>query len=238
MHPHYTVEDVVITRGTTYANRANLAPGFFDSVVARFEGTRRGRQELEAAVIDDIDGALWTYSMIEAARLPKGASFDFRRIVVAVDPAATAGEDSDETGIVVAALGMDGRGYILADLSGRYSPQEWASRAINAYHVHRADKVVIETNMGGDMAHQTLLTVDRNIPVSRIHAKRGKVTRAEPIGACMSRGGFRMLACLRRSRIRCVPSRLAALAAPFAGCERAALLKNLQVPDMVARRNP
>ncbi len=76
----------------------------------------------------------------------------------------------------------------MADLSGRYSPQEWASRAINAYHVHRADKVVIDTNIGGDMAHQTLLTVDRNIPVSRIHAKRGKVTRAEPIASLYEQG--------------------------------------------------
>ena len=180
--------DVVITRGSTYENRANLAANYFDSVVALYEGTRRGRQELNADVLDDVEGALWTYSMIESTRLPIGARLDFKRVVVAVDPAATAGEDSDETGIVVAALGSDDRGYVLADLSGKFSPQEWASRAIGAYRKYAADRIVIEVNMGGDMAEQTLRTVDRAAPITRVHAKRGKVTRAEPVASLYEQG--------------------------------------------------
>ena len=112
--------DVVITRGSTYDNRANLAKGYFASVVSRYEGTRKGRQELNAEVLEDIEGALWNMTMIDATRLPKSAKPWFKRIVVAVDPAATAGEDSDETGIVVAAIGDDNRGYVVDDLSGKF----------------------------------------------------------------------------------------------------------------------
>ena len=180
--------DVVITRGSTYDNRANLAPSYFTSVVQMYENTRKGRQELNAEVLDDIDGALWTYSMIEAARLPAGTKPDYRRIVIAVDPATTAGEDSDETGIVVAGVGRDGRGYVIGDLSGRYSPEQWAAKAIAAYRMHRADRIVIETNQGGDMAEQTLRTIDRNVPITRVHAKRGKQTRAEPVAALYEQG--------------------------------------------------
>ena len=180
--------DVVITRGSTYDNRDNLAPQYFDSVVSLYENTRKGRQELNAEVLDDIDGALWTYSMIDSARLPAGTKQDYSRVVIAVDPATTAGEDSDETGIIVAARGADGRGYVLADLSGKYSPQEWATKAIAAYKTHRADRIVIETNQGGDMAEQTLRTVNRHLPITRVHAKRGKVTRAEPVAALYEQG--------------------------------------------------
>ena len=126
--------------------------------------------------------------MIDSARLPAGTKQDYSRIVVAVDPATTAGEDCDETGIVVAARGADGRGYVLADLSGKYSPQEWATKAIAAYKTYRADRIVIETNQGGDMAEQTLRTVDRYVPITRVHAKRGKVTRAEPVAALYEQG--------------------------------------------------
>ena len=121
--------------------RDNLAPQYFDSVVSLYENNRRkGRQELNAEVLDDIDGALWTYSMIDSARLPAGMKQDYSRIVIAVDPATTAGENSDETGIVVAARGADGRGYVLADLSGKYSPQEWATKAIAAYKKRAKDR--------------------------------------------------------------------------------------------------
>jgi len=181
-------KDVVITRGSTYDNRANLAPAFFNSVVAQYEGTRKGRQELNAEILDTTEGALWNYATIEATRLPKDARPWLRRIVVAVDPAMTVGEDSDETGIIVAGLGDDGRGYVLADLSGKYSPQEWAAKTIAAYREYEADRIVIETNAGGDMAEQTLRTIDRNIPITRVHAKRGKLTRAEPIASLYEQG--------------------------------------------------
>ena len=180
--------DVTITRGSTFDNRANLAPGYFSSVVSRYLGTRKGRQELNAEILDEIDGALWNLNMIDATRLPKSAKPWFKRIVVAVDPAATAGEDSDETGIIVAAIGDDNRGYVVDDLSGKFSPQEWAAKVIAAYYSHQADRIVIETNMGGDMAEQTLRTVDRNVPITRVHAKRGKLTRAEPIASLYEQG--------------------------------------------------
>ena len=126
--------------------------------------------------------------MIDLARLPAGTKQDYQRVVIAVDPATTAGEDLDETGIIVAARGADGRGYVLADLSGKYSPQEWATKVVGAYKTHRADRIVIETNQGGDMAEQTLRTVNRHLPITRVHAKRGKVTRAEPVASLYEQG--------------------------------------------------
>jgi phage terminase large subunit-like protein len=116
------------TRGSSYANRANLADSFFSAIIRQYEGTRRGRQELEAEVLEDFEGALWNRKMIEACRVKTVP--DLGRICVAIDPAVTSGEDADETGIVVA--GKDGQhGYVLADYSGRYTPIEWAQRAIN-----------------------------------------------------------------------------------------------------------
>jgi phage terminase large subunit-like protein len=115
----------VVTRATTYANRAHLAPTFLAKILAKYEGTRLGRQELEAQAIDDVDGALWTRSMIRhTAQAP-----DLRRVVVAIDPAVSSGGAAALTGIVVAAVGVDGRGYVLEDASGRYSPHAWATRA-------------------------------------------------------------------------------------------------------------
>jgi phage terminase large subunit-like protein len=103
-----------------------------------------------------------------------------QRIVVAIDPPASSGEDADQTGIVIAGKDRDGHGYVLADLSGRYSPADWAQRAIAAYRTHKADRIVAEVNNGGDMVEATLRVVDPNIPFTAVHASRGKVVRAEP----------------------------------------------------------
>jgi predicted phage terminase large subunit-like protein len=103
--------------------------------------------------------------------------------VVAIDPAATSGEDADETGIVIAGKDGDGHGYVLADLSGRYSPADWAQTAIAAYRAHKADRIVAEVNNGGDMVEATLRMVDPNIPFTAVYASRGKVVRAEPAAA-------------------------------------------------------
>lgn len=176
-------QDVVISRGSTFDNRANLAPSFFSQIVKRYEGTRLGRQELNAELLDDVQGALWTRDLIEAARVPAGAPIDFKRIVVAIDPAITVSEESDETGIVVAGLGWDDRGYVLEDLSGKYSPTDWATKAIAAYRRWRADRIVAEVNQGGQMVESTLRVVDPNAPVRTVHAKRGKLIRAEPVSA-------------------------------------------------------
>src|SRR5438105_7318410 len=132
--------DVMVTRGSTYENRANLAPGFFDQIIRKYEGTRLGRQELNAELLEDTPGALWSHAIIDAAR--QAAAPNLARIVVAVDPAASSGEDADETGIVVVGKDSQGHGYVLADASGRYSPTEWARIAIAAYRAHRADRIV------------------------------------------------------------------------------------------------
>jgi phage terminase large subunit-like protein len=178
--------DVAVTRGSTYANRANLAPAFIAQVLTRYEGTRLGRQELEAEILEDTPGALWTHQMIETARAT--AAPELARIVVAIDPAATSGEEADETGLVVAGRDHAGHGWVLADLSGRYAPPEWARRAIAAYRDWRADRIVAEVNNGGDMVEATLRTLDPGIPYAAVRASRGKSARAEPVAALYEQG--------------------------------------------------
>jgi phage terminase large subunit-like protein len=177
------------TGGSTYENRDNLAPKFFAEIVARYEGTRLGRQEIDAELLEDVPGALWNLDRIEALRLaelPPGVTL--ARVVVAIDPATTSAEGSDETGIVVAAKGSDGRGYVLADRSLRGSPDAWARAAVDAAHEFRADRVVAEANNGGDMVELTLRTVDRSLPYRKVWASRGKQTRAEPVAALYEQG--------------------------------------------------
>lgn len=189
---------VHVTRGTTYENWDNLAPNF-RTFIGRYEGTRLGRQELEAELLDDIEGALWTYDRIERARIQK-APAELTRVVVALDPAVTSGEESDETGIVVAGVGPcrckcrtsedapEDHGFVLDDLSGRYSPNEWAALAVRTYRQWQADRIVAETNNGGQMVESTLRTVYSAVPYSAVHASRGKQTRAEPIAALYEQG--------------------------------------------------
>ena len=171
----------VATRGSTYDNRGHLAPGFFARIINRYEGTRLGRQELNAELLDDVEGALWSGELIEAARVRKAP--DMARIVVAIDPATTSGEDSDETGIVVAGRGVDGHAYVLRDLSCRLSSNGWGNRAINAYREFRADRIVAEVNNGGDLVEDVIRVIDRNVSYRAVHASRGRVVRAEPISA-------------------------------------------------------
>jgi phage terminase large subunit-like protein len=177
---------VVMTRGRTAENYANLAPAFLDQIVRRYQGTRLGRQELDAEILDDMPGALWQRGVIEATRtsvLP-----ELVRVVVAIDPAVSASEDSDETGIVAAGRDANGHGYVLADGSGRYAPAEWARVAIVAYGAHQADRIVAEINNGGDMVEATLRMIDPNVPFSAVRAARGKVARAEPVAALYEQG--------------------------------------------------
>ena len=181
-----------ITWGTTYANRANLAGAFLDQIVKKYEGTRLGRQELNAELLDDVPGALWNRGLIEAARPPMGFVLpDLVRVVVAIDPAASSGEDADETGIIVAGKDKLSRGYVLADLSGHYTPTEWARIVVSAYRAHGADRVVAEINNGGEMVEATLRVVDDNVAYTGVHATRGKVVRAEPVAALYEQGRIR-----------------------------------------------
>lgn len=175
-------QDVIVTRSSSYRNRENLAPQFFAQIVAKYEGTRLGRQEIEAELLTDVPGALWHLERIEELRA-KAAPQPFERVVVAIDPAVTFGPDSDETGIVVVALGSNGEAYVLDDLSGRYPPSEWAQRAIQAYRMYSADRIIGEVNNGGALVEHTLRSVDAGIPFRAVHASRGKLTRAEPVSA-------------------------------------------------------
>lgn len=179
-------DDVVVTRGSTFENAANLAPTFLTAIRERYEGTRLGRQELNAELLEDVAGALWQRAWLDAQRVDKAP--DFRRIVVAIDPAVSTSEGSDETGIIVAGRGTDGRFYVLEDISGRYGPDEWARRAVNAYRRWKADRIVAEKNQGGEMVETVIRSVDRQISFKAVHASRGKVTRAEPISALYEQG--------------------------------------------------
>ena len=178
----------VVTRGSTLDNRANLPPEYIADMLERYEGTRIGRQELYGELLDDMDGALWTPHNVQRSRIRIAP--EMARIVIAVDPAVTHGSESDETGIVVA--GCDANrprhGYVLADLSGRYTPNEWAQLVANAYRDWNADRVIAEVNNGGDMVETTLRSVDPDIPYMGIHAKRGKMLRAEPVAALYEQG--------------------------------------------------
>lgn len=176
-------EKTVVTRGSTYDNKENLAAAFIHTVVKRYEGTRLGRQELNAEVLEDIEGALWSRANIDATRIKREAVPEMRRVVVAIDPAVTSGEKSDETGIVVAGLGQDDHGYILDDASGRFTPIEWARKAIWLAKTHKADRIVAEVNNGGEMVENTIRMVDSNASFRAVHATRGKVVRAEPVSA-------------------------------------------------------
>jgi len=179
----------VDVRCSTYDNAANLADTFIQRILDKYEGTRLGRQELHGELLDDNPNALWNRDAIETLRVRKHP--DLTRVVVGVDPEATATENSAETGIVVAGTAMVGdvlHGYILDDLSIRSSPGGWASAAITGYHKHRADRIIGEVNNGGDMVGFTIKTVDAKVPFKAVHASRGKLTRAEPVSALYEQG--------------------------------------------------
>jgi len=184
--------DTVISRAKTSDN-PGLPEARRQQLYDRYGGTMLGRQELDAEIIEDIEGALWRRGMIEYRAEPIGYTEgkphpDLARVVVAIDPAVTSGEDADETGIIVAGLGPDGRGYVMADLTCRAQPAEWAKRAIGALRDFGADRIVAEANNGGDLVSTVIRSVDLNAPVTLVHASRGKRTRAEPIAALYEQG--------------------------------------------------
>jgi len=190
-------DGTTIVRGSTFDNAANLAPSALADLRLRYEGTRLGRQELYGEIVDDIEGALWSREMLENSRVTEHPPLI--RIVVAIDPAVTSGENSDETGIVVAGVTSDSHYYILEDLSCRQSPEAWARIAVNAYHKHKADRIVAETNNGGDMIESLIRQVDSTVSYKKVTATRGKLVRAEPVAALWEQqrahlvGGFAVL---------------------------------------------
>jgi phage terminase large subunit-like protein len=176
-----------VTTGTTYENIENLSDEFKRLVLAKYEGTSLGQQEIYAALLEEAEGALWTRDLLTQTRVgmcPDGMT----RTVVAVDPAITKGAESAETGIIVASRNAAGEGYVVADYSGRYSPAQWAKRVADAYDRHNADRVVVEVNQGGDMVRHVLTTERPTLPVKEVHAADGKRTRAEPVAALYEQG--------------------------------------------------
>jgi phage terminase large subunit-like protein len=164
------------------ADNPHLARVFLAQIVARYEGTRLGRQELDAELIEERADALWSRGMIEACRVDRAP--ELRRVVVAVDPPAASSERSDQCGIVAAGLGTDGNGYVIADATAeRLTPARWAKRAVDLYHRLEADRIVAEVNQGGDMVEAVIRQADEAVPVSKVHAHRGKYLRAEPVAA-------------------------------------------------------
>ncbi|MBM4438691.1 MAG: DNA-packaging protein, partial [Actinobacteria bacterium] len=179
--------NVYVTRGSSHANRANLSEAYYRTVIAPYEGTRLGRQEVHGELLDDVPGALWTRALIERARIA-ATPRQLVRVAVAIDPAASHGESAHETGIVAGAVDAAGHGYLLDDLSLRGTPDEWASAALAAYHRLKADVIVAEANNGGDMVEDVIRTRDRNANVRKVHASRGKLARAEPVSALYEQG--------------------------------------------------
>jgi phage terminase large subunit-like protein len=182
--------DTVVTRGSTLDNEANLAKNTIKQLYERYGNTRLGRQELEGAILDDMPGALWNHEIIDNNRKPEAPEMD--RIVVAVDPAATSGEEADETGIVAVGVSTDEdgyqRGYVLADRSCKGTPDEWAAAAVRLYHELDADRIIAEKNQGGEMVEAVLRAKDRSVPITLVTATRGKVVRAEPVSALYEQG--------------------------------------------------
>jgi phage terminase large subunit-like protein len=176
-----------VTRMATADNAQNLAPGFLETVVGRYQGTRLGRQELDGELVEDRDDALWSRDGIDRDRV--AVAPELVRIVVAVDPPASSGARSAACGIVAAGLGVDGRGYVLADRTlVRATPRAWAERAIALYHALGADRLVAEVNQGGEMVETVIREADPTVPVTSVRASRGKWTRAEPVALLYAQG--------------------------------------------------
>ncbi len=173
----------VTTRGRTFDNAANLAESFLIQIRKRYEGTRLGRQELDAEIIDDVPGALWVRSNLDRDRV-RDAPASLRRVCIAIDPPVTSGENADECGMIAAAIGLDGQGYVLGDLTTQGdTPNEWARKAVLAYRRYEADFIVAEVNNGGEMIKTIIHNIDPNVPVKEVRASHGKATRAEPVSA-------------------------------------------------------
>ncbi len=176
-----------VTHAGTRANAYNLAPAFVETVLARYHGTRLGRQEIEGELIEDRPDALWTRARIEAGRV--GEAPPLARIVVAVDPPGSARQGADACGLVAAGRDNSGAIFVLADESAPgLSPQGWAMKAIALWRRLSADALVAEMNFGGDMVRAVIREADPDVPVMAVRATRGKYVRAEPVAQLYEQG--------------------------------------------------
>ena len=184
----------VTVTGSSYENKKNLDPRWFSDVIARYEGTRLGRQEINAEILDDVPGALWTRKMLDAAR-HRGPPPEFKRVVVGVDPSGTSGQDQgNRVGIVAAGLGVDGLCYVIADRTCSLGPHGWGSLVVDTLDSFSGDRIIAERNFGGAMVEHVIRTVRPNAPIKMVTASRGKVTRAEPVQALYEQNKVRHLA--------------------------------------------
>tara|TARA_R110002153_G_scaffold4444_1_gene20999 strand:+ start:4630 stop:5652 length:1023 start_codon:yes stop_codon:yes gene_type:complete len=181
-------DDCIITTGSTFENSDNLAASTLTMLKAKYEGTTLGRQELYAEVIDAMEGALWTPRLIEDKRIRVLEENKITNVLVALDPAVTAGDSSDETGIVVVGKDANNEYYVLEDKSGKYKPDQWGRVAIDLYYQWDADRIVAEVNNGGDLVKGLIRTLDPEARYKSVHATRGKMVRAEPVAALYEQG--------------------------------------------------
>lgn len=178
-----TSKGIHITKGNTFENIDNLAKTAVEKLKEKYEGTRLGRQELYAEVLEDVEGALWNRDMIQKSLLKDQEPQIYKRIVIAIDPAVTQHKKSSETGIVVAGISDTDQFHILDDLSGKYSPDGWARIVVENYYKYEADKIIAEVNNGGDLVEKVVRTVDKEVNFGSVRATKGKYLRAEPISA-------------------------------------------------------
>lgn len=179
-------KDTVITSGDTFENRANLAPAFFNRIIQKYRGTRLGRQEIYAEILDDNPEALFNRDIIDKYRVDYAP--ELKLISVGVDPAVTSNENSNDTGIIVAGKDKKNHYYVLYDYTCHTSPERWARKCVNAYNDHQANRIVPEVNNGGDMVRALMKTIDPSVRVKSVRATRGKALRAEPISALYEQG--------------------------------------------------
>lgn len=187
----------ISVRGSTYENAGNLAPSFLKRIIAKYEGTRLGRQEIDADMLDDVPGALWSHQLLDKHRVKVYPPL--YRIVVSVDPAATSGKASNDTGIIVSGASEDGHAYVIEDVTCHDTPAKWGEEVVLAFDRHNADTVVGEVNHGGEMVEHVVKTAadklyrDKRratsyIPFKSVRASKGKYARAEPISALYGQG--------------------------------------------------
>lgn len=179
---------VVVTRYSSRDNLRNLAPSFRQNVIDRYQGTRIGRQEIDAEILEDIPGALWTRRNLDENRVRVEDVPPLIRLVVGIDPAITSGDSSNETGIIAAGIDAKQHGFVLEDATLRGSPDAWARRAVSIYRKYEADAIIAESNQGGDMVERVIRSVAPDVPIRLVHATRGKYVRAEPVAALYEQG--------------------------------------------------
>jgi phage terminase large subunit-like protein len=179
----------IIVRGSTFENKDNLPDAWLGELKSKYDGTRQGRQELYGEILEDVEGALWTFAILEQSHVIEAP--EMQRVVVALDPSGT--KNGDMQGIVVAGKGIDGLYYVLADYSCSLSPDGWGRRTVDAYYEFKADRIVAESNFGGDTVEHVIRSVDRDVSFKMVHASKGKHIRAEPIAALYEQGKVKHL---------------------------------------------